>query len=334
MNTNERIAVLLALAGQESVSKGECLSDTQLAEFMGGRLKGKEHKQVLQHFQACDTCYRNWQETANALQAEPLWLKLWVRLRAGKIRTFCFGNDLSEKCREFPKHGSAESPKLTRSQYRLMGIRDAVAAFFISRNGTGWRPVPALSAAAVMTLGVVLLFKLLAVGQPGYEEAYRELAGQHRQAAQIALQAFSPPWEEHALSFAAANPALEERAFVAGVWHGRETLLGHTTDNPPPAIMPPAEIKAWSASDWAGYFDLGQWVMLSWTVLQFEEAMPASFWQQQKQRLLTLQIGFSEQAEVNPLLTQTLTEWGETDIPASKRQLNKRLRSMINRLSP
>ncbi|MCP4697706.1 MAG: tetratricopeptide repeat protein, partial [Gammaproteobacteria bacterium] len=45
-------------------------------------------------------------------------------LRAGKIRTFCFGNDLSGKRREFPKHGSAESPILTRSQYKrlLMAI--------------------------------------------------------------------------------------------------------------------------------------------------------------------------------------------------------------------
>ena len=141
------------------------------------------------------------------------------------------------------------------------------------------------------------------------------------------------------------SPAAQ--AFAAGLWNGQQTLLGN--DNPilPPSLLPPLKELSWSQTGWQRDFELGQWILLLWTVTQVSPPLSKAFWEQQQQILLHFQAEFSTSNQSSLLETQRVTSALEfikplvkaTPIPAQQKphlyeQLNRELAFMIDNLSP
>jgi hypothetical protein len=77
------------------------------------------------------------------------------------------------------------------------------------------------------------------------------------------------PWEREALGFSEAQPTPPTQAFGAGVWVGRQALLGTEAASLPPLLSPPAGVR-WPETEWGDYYALGRWTVLVWALAQVE----------------------------------------------------------------
>jgi hypothetical protein len=77
------------------------------------------------------------------------------------------------------------------------------------------------------------------------------------------------PWEREVLGFSESQPTPPMQAFGAGVWVGRQMLLGTETAPLPEPLSPPAGVR-WPETEWGDYYALGRWTVLVWALAQVE----------------------------------------------------------------
>jgi hypothetical protein len=85
-----------------------------------------------------------------------------------------------------------------------------------------------------------------------------------------------------AFSQRASASAEAAKAFGAGLWTARESLVETRDITLPPLLLPPTPEDSWLKTDWAPYFELGRWTLLLWTASEFPDERPQSFWDQQR----------------------------------------------------
>jgi hypothetical protein len=134
---------------------------------------------------------------------------------------------------------------------------------------TGWKM--AIPAAALATLVCLLVWwpaspNLNTQINAGYAAAVAQNA---RELAHI-VPALPLPWEREALGFSEAQPTPPTQAFGAGVWVGRQALLGTEAVSLPQLLSPPAEVR-WPETQWGDYYALGRWTVLTWTLTKAEQ---------------------------------------------------------------
>jgi hypothetical protein len=134
---------------------------------------------------------------------------------------------------------------------------------------TGWKiAIPATALAALVCLLVWwpaspdLLNKQISAG---YAAAVAQNA---RELAHI-VPALPLPWEREVLGFSESQPTPPMQAFGAGVWVGRQMLLGTETAPLPEPLSPPAGVR-WPETEWGDYYALGRWTVLVWALAQIE----------------------------------------------------------------
>lgn len=81
------------------------------------------------------------------------------------------------------------------------------------------------------------------------------------------------PWESAALGFGEATTGLPNRAFGAGVWSGRATLIGNARAPLPQPLAAP-ESRSWSKTPWDSYYQFGRWTVLLWAQVSVGQAIP------------------------------------------------------------
>lgn len=99
------------------------------------------------------------------------------------------------------------------------------------------------------------------------------------------------PWEREKAGYGFApspSNAMENRAFGAGLWMGKQAL----SSSPAPAELPlflklssKAEPITWSGTRFAPYYELGRWCSLVKAALLISQPLPEQFWKGQNQAL-------------------------------------------------
>ncbi len=69
---DDKTKVLIGLGVTEPTPAEECPLDEKLAAFVDGRLRRKERKVILEHLDACSSCYRQWLDISSIRQEEPV----------------------------------------------------------------------------------------------------------------------------------------------------------------------------------------------------------------------------------------------------------------------
>ncbi len=161
------------------------------------------------------------------------------------------------------------------------------------------------------------------------------------------LQEFKFQWEGRAANvsaFSAATPDLESaKAFGAGLFTGRATLLNKGTVEMPELLLPPMNQDSWLNTKWANDFELGRWTFLLWTV-SLEDEKPKAFWDEQRQILAQFKAAYrhknNKKAEkvlyqlekrIEPLLKKLPVNADDSDI---YEDLASNLETMMNFLAP
>jgi hypothetical protein len=135
---------------------------------------------------------------------------------------------------------------------------------------TGWKMViPATALAALVCLVVWwpaspdLLNKQISAG-------YAVVVAQNASGIARIVPALPLPWEREALGFSESQPTPPTQAFGAGVWAGRQALLGTEAVSLPPLLSLPAGVR-WPETEWGDYYALGRWTVLVWALAKAEQ---------------------------------------------------------------
>jgi hypothetical protein len=145
---------------------------------------------------------------------------------------------------------------------------------------TGWRM--AIPAAAVAALVCLLVWWPASPNLNTQVSAgYAAVVAQNARELAHLVPDLPLPWERAALGFSGSPPTPPTQAFGAGVWVGRQTLLGTETASLPELLSPPAGVR-WPETEWGDYYALGRWTVLVWALAQVEGVQD---WREQ-QRLL------------------------------------------------
>jgi hypothetical protein len=134
---------------------------------------------------------------------------------------------------------------------------------------TGWKmAIPATALAALVCLLVWWpvspdrLNKQISAG-------YAAVVAQNARELAHLVPALPLPWEREVLGFSESQPTPPMQAFGAGVWVGRQMLLGTEAAPLPEPLSPPAGVH-WPETEWGDYYALGRWTVLVWALAQVE----------------------------------------------------------------
>lgn len=209
---------------------------------------------------------------------------------------------------------------------------------------------------AITGLGVTVAFNLLSAtlfSPPNLiHTTYATIAQIQNSQVKAVLQNLQLPWQNPITSTTGFGTTLPispaAQAFAAGLWSGQQTLLGN--DNPilPPFLSPPLKELNWLQTSWQRDFELGQWILLLWTITQASPPLTNIFWAKQQQILLHFQAEFANSSQSSSLLeTQRVTSALEfikpllAKVPLSAQpephlyeQLDRELAFIIDNLSP
>ncbi|BAP55699.1 hypothetical protein THII_1402 [Thioploca ingrica] len=208
---------------------------------------------------------------------------------------------------------------------------------------------------AIAVLGVTIAFSVLSP-QLFYSPnlihlTYETIAQTQSNPIKEVLQNLQLPWQNPITSTQkfettpTTSPAAQ--AFAAGLWSGQQILLGN--DNPilPQLLSPPLKELSWLQTRWKGDFELGQWILLLWTVTQVSPPLTDTFWDKQKQIFIHFQADFSTTNQSSAVETQRVTSAlkfikpfiEKVPLPAKQEpqlydQLGRELAFMMDNLSP
>lgn len=104
------------------------------------------------------------------------------------------------------------------------------------------------------------------------------------------------------------SPSESAKAFATALLTAREALLGYSEVTLPILFLPPTPKESWLDTEWAPDFELGRWVVLLWTVSQFQGEMPNTFWDEQKEIFAQLHGVFSARQATNDEAKQVLSQ--------------------------
>jgi len=146
-----------------------------------------------------------------------------------------------------------------------------------------WRIGWAIS--AVLAVSLTLVFwpsenKIDTTFQTIYANKTAEMAEELRDV-QFSWEAVD---DANVFAFSQGGEASAEaaKAFGAGLWTARESLLETRDITLPTPLLPPTPEDSWLKTEWAPYFDLGRWTLLLWTASEFPDERAKSFWDQQR----------------------------------------------------
>jgi tetratricopeptide (TPR) repeat protein len=186
---------------------------------------------------------------------------------------------------------------------------------------------------------------------PLYEKSFRLSANKTYELAEE-LDDFQFRWEKPPANIMAFSPqshlpSSATKAFGAGLFTARESLLGKHPIRLSPPLLPPPSVQSWVTTEWNSHFQLGRWLFLLWTACQFPEQMPKTFWAQQSAILAQFIADFDAQTtddaqdvldkldrqQIEQLLNQ-LPAFGTPESDDRYDDLGERLKKVISFLAP
>ncbi|RKZ83296.1 MAG: hypothetical protein DRR19_19325, partial [Candidatus Parabeggiatoa sp. nov. 1] len=156
---------------------------------------------------------------------------------------------------------------------------------WIGSKALAWKVSLAVPAVLVLAVSLTFVFwpsenKIDTTFQTIYANKTDEMAEELRDV-QFSWEAADDA-NVFAFSQGASASAEAAKAFGAGLWTARESLLETRDITLPTPLLPPTPEDSWLKTDWAAYFDLGRWTLLLWTASEFPDEMAKSFWDEQR----------------------------------------------------
>jgi hypothetical protein len=287
----ECLLALLSLMGKGTLKVNVCPCDELVAAFIEGKLTGKARQAMLAHLNHCPSCYYYWLEAASYL--------------------------------------SELEPAAPRTSTASSSIWQRVQPWF-----TGWKMAIPATIMALVCL-VVLLPPLQNSPSPldlnkqisaGYAAVMAQNAGELTQI----VPALPLPWEREALGFSESQPTPPTQAFGAGVWVGRQALLGTEAASLPPLLSPPAGVH-WPETERGDYYALGRWTVLVWALAKAEQS--AQDWRQHQLILDRLLANLKQRMSVEEEAKRAVAalERIQALLVAVQRQANEQVRAKLSR---
>jgi hypothetical protein len=193
---------------------------------------------------------------------------------------------------------------------------------------TGWRM--ALPAAAVATLVCLLVWWPASPNlNTQISAGYAAVIAQNARELAHLMPDLPLPWEREALGFSESQPTPPTQAFGAGVWVGRQALLGTQAAPLPELLSPPAEVR-WPETEWGDYYALGRWTVLVWALAQVEGAQD---WREHERLLERLLAHLKERVslEVEAKRAVAALERIHALLVALEQEANERTRANLRR---
>lgn len=165
-------------------------------------------------------------------------------------------------------------PQASLSRAPISTLLESLEAWTVS-----WRvALPALAVAASVV--VALQWTGQSSAPKPFAAEYAALSAQPGDAVAAAAGSLVLPWEDSALGFSKAAFNEAQHALGAGLWAGRGELVGaSTTSSPTDTRAPQWARRQWQATPWSDFYELGRWMMLSWTAASSGAAVD---WQAQR----------------------------------------------------
>jgi hypothetical protein len=194
---------------------------------------------------------------------------------------------------------------------------------------TGWKmAIPATALAALVCLLVWwpaspdLLNKQI-------NATYAAVVAQNAGELAHIVPALPLPWEREALGFSESQPTPPMQAFGAGVWVGRQMLLGTETAPLPEPLSPPAGVR-WPETEWGDYYALGRWTVLVWALAQVESVQD---WREHERLLDRLLANLKERLPLEAEAKRAVTalERIHALLVALEHEANERTRANLRR---
>ncbi|MCP4701921.1 MAG: hypothetical protein GY862_34440 [Gammaproteobacteria bacterium] len=295
----ERLQMLLALFVQKRLEPcKKTPSDEQMAAFIEGHLDGQEKETVLRYLRSNPEAYQEWLDVTDSLRIAP------------------------------PLPGSLPWQRWVWPFFHwpsFAGEGDFLSFIKDKR---------ALAGAMALVLAVVIMPLWLLFSE---KDLYETTAAMVRQTPrlQTALQAQRFRWESESVGKYGFSGIPEDgdakKAFGAGLWTGRQLLLGNPVQ-PLPAEVSPLNEQKQPYTNKQAYFELGRATMLLWTVSRSEQAMPAEFWRTQHAELVRLRQALAEEQSIGWLADALSAVLEKTDEAAASPQQYSQLNEMLNML--
>jgi len=291
----------LALAASGEDKVSPCPPADHLAAFIDGELDADARAMLLAHLDQCAECRGHWREVSDILHnPEP--------------RTMPATSTVT------PKHAHDRSGVCQRSRRWLLPLSLAAS----------------LSATAVLSL------VLLSTSQPLSKQIDDQLAAValNNPAISQAAQAMPLPWDSAALGFSISVPDQAMRAFGAGVWLARSTLISDQTRLPDALVE--ASGRPWAATELRAHFEFGRWAKLLWSQLASDSQL--TNWDGHRAIAAELRVEFAKDSDSQTTAGAALQALDDIDealaamssgpLPQAQQQLQSRLAITIHRLAP
>jgi len=220
----------------------------------------------------------------------------------------------------------------------------------IPKNRFDWTWGLGLAIAAVLVLAVSLT--VFWPKENPIDTTYQTIYAQKTDEMAEELDDFKFRWEKPpanimAFSPEGRSPSPATKAFGAGLFTARESLLGKHEIRLSPPLLPPPSVPSWVTTEWNSHFQLGRWLFLLWTACQFPDEMPKTFWAQQSAILAQFIADFQAQTtddamdvmdkldkqQIEQLLNQ-LPTLGTPESYDSYYDLGDRLKKVMSFLAP
>lgn len=206
---------------------------------------------------------------------------------------------------------------------------------------TRWRPLLAIPATAAAVLaGILLLWPWAPPVTEQIDAQYKTIRLQPSTDLAALVEELPLPWERSALGFSTGQQSPPARAFGAGLWVGRATLLDENADIALPEFLTPPTASPWPDSEWAMYYQAGRWMVLLWTLTQSVQS--TGDWSAQLELLKILQGQLGERGAEEPVaqreikllasLEPLLVSLARQEDDAQRARLGRRLEVLMQQL--
>ena len=227
----ERTLGVVALAASSPGERGECPSDSVLAQFLDGALIGAERDRLMVHLDACPDCYEVWQMYSP--QAEELHLEGGAAAAPSPSSGTVIESNLTQWLRRFLQE-LVWSPR-----FAIPGVGIAVA---------------------LLVIGVLSGDSKHELARDGQIAAIAPSQGT------ALARELSRALGDSTLAFQPTQTSPERLAVRAGAWRGWRELAGTLALAPPQMALQQTE----DAFDGGPLAELGHWLVLIWTAAQAE----------------------------------------------------------------